>query len=373
MSRAVLVLVVAAWPVLGAQQPVQASGGTVTGFVTAQATGEPLGFADVTIEHPRRALFASPAGRFGFRDLPPGPTTIRVRRIGFQPATVRVTIVAGQEDTVRVALAPVALTLDRVRITDALCPNRSGGDTSTAAMLAQIRMNAERDQLLARQFPFVSSMERRIGYEVGGRGRIRNSNSGAPNTDTIAVSGDHEWRYAPGKLVVPVEGDPIDGAREKLMVPQLIAFADDPFIEAHCFRYAGLTSIDGATRIRVDFEPIKTLRESDVHGSMYLDSTSYQLVRTTLFMDRPSPKSPADRWDVRVDTWFREILPSLPVVDRLCMRTTGRTLTQRGEAAIIGSAALEEQRLIAFAFEHGGPAEAPRVEPSTTPACGGKR
>jgi hypothetical protein len=264
--------------------------------------------------------------------------------------------------------------LNGIRVTDALCPHREGGDTATATILSQIRLNAERNQLLVRLFPFVSSMERFIGTEVGAPGRIRGVDGrGLPRPDTITVNAGRDWQYAPGKLIVPTAGEPMDDARESLMVPQLIDFADDPFVDAHCFRYAGIADVDGERRIRVDFEPIKSIRDPDLRGSMYLDTASYELVRTTVFMERPSPVAPStDRWDVRVDSWFREILPALPVIDRICMRTTGRTTKLGGDRPMNGGAALESQRMIALDFEHGGPGDSPHVVPAPMPICNGK-
>jgi hypothetical protein len=369
-----LALVFAAWTSAFAQQPIGSIGGGVVGYVTAQATGEPLSLADVAVEQLGLATFATTAGIFRLRGLPAGPVTIRVRRIGFRPAMVNLTIVAGRDDTVRVALVRVALELERVRVTDALCPHRPGGDTVTLAILDQIQMNAERNRLLARAYPFVSSMERTIGNEKGASGRILAITGKPAPVDTILVNGELDWRYAPGDLIVPTEVDTLTGARDKMMVPQLMDFADTTFVDTHCFRYAGLTVIDSQPRIRVDFEPIKSIRDPDLRGSMYLDATSYQIGRTTLLMERRSPVAPAtDTWDVRVDTWFREVLPALPVVDRICMRTTGRTMTKDGEMPMKGGAAIEMQRLIDFRFERDSPDSASRVVPSPAPTCTGKR
>lgn len=357
-----------------AQRTAPSLGGTIVGYVTAKSTNEPLAFADVTVEQLRISTFAGSDGAFLIRGVPPGPTTVRVRRLGFAPAVVNVSVVADRTDTVRVALAPIGLELASVRITDAVCPRRptTGADTATLVILGQIRLNAERTQLLAHEFPFVSSMERTIADEQRSESS-RNARRRVVRVDTTPVAGEHEWRYAPGNLVVRND-DASSGAKEKMIVPQLIDFAGDTFVDAHCFRYIGLVSIDGERRIRVDFEPTKAIREPDLRGSMYLDTASYQIVRTTLLMEHPSPLAPAtEMWDVRVDTWFREILPALPVIDRVCMRTTARQVTVGGERAIAGRAAVEQQRLIAFRFERGGPGDVPPVTPTPKSECGGDR
>jgi hypothetical protein len=351
-----------------AQGSPSAIGGTVVGYATIRSTNEPLGLADVTVERFGIGTFAGADGVFRLRGLPAGPVTIRVRRLGFVPAVVNLTIVSGREDTVRVALVPIALQLERLRVSDAVCPQRAGmeADTATLAILGQIRDNAERNAILAREFPFVASMERTIGDEQASPALVgRSTRVNVVRVDTATVAGEHEWRYAPGNLIRP-NADAVGGSREKMIVPQLSDFADDVFIDAHCFRYAGLVAVDGQRRIRVDFEPIKTIREPDLRGSMYLDTASYQIVRTSLLMERPAA---SDTWHIRVDTWFREILPALPVVDRVCMRTIASSTTARGERQDVGGAAVEAQRLINFEFERGGPADLPRVEARTASPC----
>jgi hypothetical protein len=96
IERAVVLMVAASST--GIAQQASRETGSIVGFVTAQITGASIGFADVAIEQPRIAMFASAAGVFRVRDLRPGAMTIRVRRIGFRPATVNVTIIRGSED-----------------------------------------------------------------------------------------------------------------------------------------------------------------------------------------------------------------------------------------------------------------------------------
>jgi hypothetical protein len=110
----------------------------------------------------------------------------------------------------------------------------------------------------------------------------------------VQFAAEHEWRYEPGKLVVRTEPDEGPEASEKMIVPQLVDFADDVFTDNHCFKYAGVSKVDGVRRIQVDFEPIKTLREPDVRGSMFLDTVSYQLVRSDFLMERPSYLHPTE-------------------------------------------------------------------------------
>jgi hypothetical protein len=286
-------LVVAAAGAQGA--PARASA-SIVGFVTGRQSGEPLGFADATIEDIAIRTFAQSNGMFRLRGIPPGPVNLRVRRLGFTPVTLHLVLVEGREDTVRVALDRLAIQLERVRVSDEVCPSRGveRGDTATLAILRQLWDNAERNKLLAHESPFVSRMERAIGapeglVPLGGNQRINFT-----RIDTVQFAAEHEWRYEPGKLVVRTEPDEGPEASEKMIVPQLVDFADDVFTDNHCFKYAGVSKVDGVRRIQVDFEPIKTLREPDVRGSMFLDTVSYQLVRSDFLMERPSYLHPTE-------------------------------------------------------------------------------
>jgi len=339
------------WTGIAAQQPAATGSGRVVGIVTAQGTREPLGYADATIERLGVGTLAGADGTFRLRRLPPGRVTIRVRRIGFRPAVATITVADDREDTVRVALAPLALALSAVHVTNAVCPRRATGDTVTLALIEQIRMNAERSRLLVDEYPFVTTVERTIGDEQPEGAVVgRSMRQRIVRIDTLTREAEHPWRYAPGSLVSASDDETI-GAREKMAVPQLTDLADDAFIDAHCFRYAGVVPLDGVRRVRVDFTPSKDVRQPDLRGAIYLDTASSQIVQTTMVLERPSPLAPAtDVWTMTLTTRFRDVLPALPVIASLCSRTTGTSLTARGAYVMAGRVAIESQRLVAFSF-----------------------
>lgn len=367
---ATLICALAVAPAHGQNAPARASS-SIVGYVTARSTGEPLGFADATIEEIGIGTFARSNGFFRLRGIPPGAVTLRVRRLGFTPAVLHLALTEGREDTVRVALEPLALQLARIRVSDEVCPSRGSqsGDTATLVILRQLWDNAERNKLLAHESPFVSRMERSIGapermVSLGGNQRIR-----ITRVDTVQVTAEHDWRYEPGKLVVRTGADEAAEAPEKMFVPQLVDFADEVFTDNHCFKYAGVSKVDGVRRIQIDFEPIKTLRAPDVRGSMFLDTASYQLVRSDFVMERPSYLRPTEEtWEIRVRTWFREVLPALPVIDRICTKTTAHFVAQSGGPR---GAAIEAQRLIDLKFERESPvaASAPPLKQAPPVDC----
>lgn len=350
-------LVVAAALVVSAANDARSQGtGTIVGVVTALETTIPLPGVDATLLPAGRATFGDVNGRFVFRDVAAGAVQVQVRRIGFTPVTVPVTVTAGRTDTVRVSLHTIALKLAQVRVSDDACGRRHAApDTAVAAILQQVQINAERSRLFAEQYPFVMTMQRAIindGMAPAAGASVRRMRTDTLRVDTVDVGGEHAWRYEPGKLIVP-NGDGDLGARDKLIVPQLSDFADPAFVGAHCYRYAGLRANEGRRMIQVDFEPARGVPEPDVRGTLWLDTATFAIARSTLVLDRPSPLAAGDMWEVRVDTWFREMDGGHSVIDHIESRTT-ITATARGNA-LPGGAAIERQRLLEVRFLNGPP------------------
>src|SRR6185503_5856858 len=65
---------------------------SIVGYVTARSTGEPLGFADATVEEYGIGTFAQSNGVFRLRGVPTGAVTLRVRRLGFTPVSLHLTL-----------------------------------------------------------------------------------------------------------------------------------------------------------------------------------------------------------------------------------------------------------------------------------------
>jgi hypothetical protein len=144
-----------------------------------------------------------------------------------------------------------------------------------------------------------------------------------------------------------------------MYVPQLVDIGSTTFVAAHCFRFAGLREIDGRRLVTVDVEPTKDVKTPDVKGSLYLDPSNYQIVRSSLYMEMTAPANRLETWETHLDTWFREILPALPVIDRVCKRMSVRT--QRG---LQPTASAEAQRLLDLRFLNGTPAAFIPIEPA---------
>ena len=97
--------------------PLSAQGqtGTITGRVTEQASGQPLG--GVTVIFGARGTQTRDDGSYALRDVPAGRDTLRFRLIGYASATRSVSVAAGQTATYDVALTAQALNLTAVVVT----------------------------------------------------------------------------------------------------------------------------------------------------------------------------------------------------------------------------------------------------------------
>jgi hypothetical protein len=356
MRRAITTLILAVSPALLAAQ------GRVTLVVTAAGTGAPVPFVDVHVPSSELRAFGNATGVITLV-LATDTATVHVRRIGFRPRTLHVRASRLGMDTVPVALAPVVLRLEAVRITDAVCPGDSRNDTAVVAILEQVRMNAERSRLLARTYPYVSTLEREFangGYPEGSsfsrRTGARQWAREVLRVDTMDVASNNGWRYAPGRLIVPndreIRGIPF--VREKMILPQLADFADDAFIASHCFRYAGLDEWDGTPVFRVDFEPTRRISTPDVSGSLYFTRSGYAIVRSTLLAERPvTSSSGMQTLHVRVETMFTEFLPGMPMIEYV-ESTTATSSSRSGQRPALAS---ETQRLLSFEFVDRAPGE----------------
>ena len=262
----------------GAQRTSNAGSASVVGYVTSRVGREPLGFADASIDQFDIATFATREGTFQVAQHSGGDGLASRATTRLHACVVRLTLRrrAGGHGARRAgATRPSARTdpRNRRRLSRAWIGAGRYGDPCPPESAPRQRRPK---QVARHESPFVAYMERTIGDAEVSRSTGAFQRANVMRVDTVPVPGEHEWRYEPGKLVAPTTAVE-SAAREKMIVPQLVDFADDAFMDNHCFRYAGLSNVDGARRIRLDFEPIKGLRTPDVRGSMYLDTVSYAL------------------------------------------------------------------------------------------------
>jgi hypothetical protein len=105
-------------PLLG--EPIRAEAqerGRLYGVVRDSA-GAPIQMADVGIVELRKLTKTDDVGVFRFEGLPVGTVEVSIRRLGFQPLSVTHEVAPGTADTLEVSLAPHAVTLAGVQISE---------------------------------------------------------------------------------------------------------------------------------------------------------------------------------------------------------------------------------------------------------------
>jgi hypothetical protein len=219
-------------------------------------------------------------------------------------------------------------------------------DPDFAAIVAQIRMNAEQYRVLSDSFPFRYKMQHTFYSMHSDSSRFdEQMESDAYRSD---VSG---WEYHPGSVI-----DRDRSGRSIMHIPVLTDFASYEFLNNHCFTYGGLESLRDGVMVRIDFMADVQLKTPDVNGSVYLDSKTYQIRRTDLnlsMMPRDFPQARA----MSVTTMFSEISPSIDVIEQIRGITS---LRARGWGATVATG--EDQRMFGLEWLKSDPSH-PKVQP----------
>ncbi len=117
--------------------PGQAQGPTraqLSGRVTEARVNTPVVGATVTLEGARVSTLTDADGRYRLLDVPSGPQTLVVRRLGFAPVRQAVTVPLQGVRTVDIVLATSSLQLDQVTVT-ADVSGRARGELGTASVI----------------------------------------------------------------------------------------------------------------------------------------------------------------------------------------------------------------------------------------------
>jgi len=321
-----------------AQAPARA---TLRGVVVSES-GERVAYAVVQLAPAFGRRFADENGAFAFTDVVPGDYRLVVRQVGFVPFDSTVSV-SPATPGLRIALRRVAVQLTELVVSatgKCLAPGApdSASNPDLWKVFEQLRLNAERQQMLLDQYPFRYTITRRLAD-------LRRDGDETTRTDTMRLRSNSRWPYAPGRVVTD---DPIEGRTgvRNVHLPVLADFADSAFQNNHCFHLAGLDSLEGRALVRLDFRAAEALRQPDVDGSAYLDPVSYQVRHTSVKLTR------VNRAAAGVTSWvatatFRELRENLIVVDRMSALTAIQP--GRGPATIIGRSEL--QRLTRVEFE----------------------
>jgi len=324
--------------------------GTIHGAVVAADNGERLGYTVVASPPTGGERFTTDSGTFTMLDVPAGTVRLRFRHLGFTPREMTVTVAPAQTTTLRVALTRVALTLSTMRVVaDRQCtqpgPPDRAVDSTLAAVFDQLQQNADRYRLLMHEYPFVST------YEVTEAAVRRRGTLATIGARPARVESKDQWSYEPGRVVR-------DRGRAGAWVniPTLDVFADQRFIDAHCFWYGGLVPVDGDTLLRVDFRVADRIDDPDLNGSMLLDRQTYLIRRTRLLLSR-LPRSLGNGDSAVIVTRFDELLPGVPfIADILSTLDMKPGVDGNGPRQLFATE--EERRRIDVKFLHRRPDQA---------------
>jgi hypothetical protein len=342
---ALLVLsAVSALKFAGAQEAVAAK--PLNGVVVAKENGTPLEHAMVTVQPALRQTFTSGAGTFVFSELPPGTYRIRVAHLGFVPREIVVTIPASSApDRVQVELTLITVHLPTMKVlANWTCTNPGPPDPAYdpdfAAVVGQLRINAEQYRLLADSFPFAYRIYREYSATDGAKVRKMR------RIDTVTYASNAAgWRYKVGNVV----GEDAEHNLE-MRLPILSDFASDVFLNSHCFRYAGRDSSSDGAVLRIEFRAVDSLKVADVNGTILLDAVSYQIRNTTLDLSR-IPITIRGITSVSARTTFTAVAPNIVVFSEI-IGTNFLTPSRDWRANVFTT---EQQHILKFEWLHGAP------------------
>jgi Carboxypeptidase regulatory-like domain len=301
VARILCVVLLAAPRILSAQH------GGLAGRIVDRESAQPLAYGIVSIEGLEWSAFTTDSGWFAFRELAPGPHVLHVRRLGYLPRDIDVMVRGAATDTIRVEMTHVAVQLGALEVKSyppCVRPGAPGRDkdSTLAAIVDQIRLNAEQFRFLADQYPFRfteritrSSRQRSDGKvvtDMGGLGELRSRSKS---------------EYKPGGVIEWRRG------AYYFKIPTLIEVSDKAFIDSHCWHYAGRDTIEDVSVLKVDVVAFDSLKGTDVNGSFLLSPFTFQIRRSIMHLSR-RPSQLSHLHDMEVTTDFFEILPSIPVV-----------------------------------------------------------
>jgi TonB-dependent starch-binding outer membrane protein SusC len=167
--------------------------GSIRGRVTVEGSSRPLGAATVQVVGTALGAQTNDAGEYRINEVPAGPRTVRVIRLGFSPMTTQVTVVAGQAASLDITVREAPVSLDQIVVTATGDVRKKEISTSMATISAEQIQNApvtNTQQLLAAQTPGVTVLGNSGQPGAGGVIRLRGNNSiSQSNNPIIYVDG----------------------------------------------------------------------------------------------------------------------------------------------------------------------------------------
>jgi hypothetical protein len=300
-----------------------------------------------------RERFADSTGAFRITGLTSGVYRIHAREIAFSPLDTTITVDAAMT-SIQLSLAPTGFVRPRRTVEGA----RSEADTrdrdcvstgvpqssdsaERAIVFSALDASVGRFRLLRAAYPFRYQLERRFTTVSKGKELLQ-------SMDTVTVDSRAWNSYKPGHLFTVTPGTNLLGGHyhEDVYVPSVQDLADSTFKAAHCYGYGGADTADGAAAVRIDFRPRSSFQFPDVSGSIYLDATR-GFIRRVVFRVTHADLAPVPIIALSASTTFRDIAPSVQVLDRL---ESVEWLDATGD-----SRRVEQDRFLTYMFLYGAP------------------
>ena len=288
---------------------------TIVGRVVVLGTDVPLGYSVIGFAPNGRETFSDADGRFALRDVKAGRVRIWAKHIGQTPLDTTLDVAAGDSITLRLELPLVSIQLPAIHTLAKECAHLGESSPKLGAALAtlfeQLKQNAERNRLLSQSYPFEVEIERKITKpEPALEARF-------VAFDTIRRTSQRNWQYAPGRLLGTREytGGIFGGTWTTVAIPELSDFADETFLNFHCFDYSGVEVVNGDTLLRVDFVPAPSVHDPDVGGALFVDPKSYQIRSTFISLVNLTKKLREQIGGQSIRATFKEVVPGVPILD----------------------------------------------------------
>ncbi|HTE45521.1 MAG TPA: carboxypeptidase-like regulatory domain-containing protein [Gemmatimonadaceae bacterium] len=288
---------------------------TIVGRVSVKGSAISIGYAVVALKTAGYERFTDNDGHFAIRDVAPGRVALSARRIGYAPLDTTFAVAAGDSIQLELEMTLVTIRLPAIYSLAHACahPGRTNAELSAEllSLFEQVKESAERNRLLSRSYPFEMVVERRISRpEPALEARFI-------AFDTVRRTSERLWRYEAGKMLGTREYEPgvFGGKWTTLTMPELADYADDRFLDSHCFDYGGIDLVDGDSLLLIEFKPAENIHDPDIAGTLYLDPKTYQLRMTAVALVNLNKQLREQISGQAIRATFKEIFPGVPVID----------------------------------------------------------
>jgi TonB-dependent starch-binding outer membrane protein SusC len=220
-------LLVAAAVVGSAPAAAQQTTGIITGRVTERGTAQPVSLAQVFVVGTGFGAVTNDSGVYRIVNVPTGPATVRVRRVGFESVAQPVTVTAGSAVTADFVVGRAAAVLSQVTVT-------ATGAATTARQQGNLVSTVRPDSVPLAAVPNFSSLVqgRASGVTVqqsggttgsGARIRIRGANSvSLSNEPLIIIDGVRVTGTAAGTIATSLDVGGQEPSRLNDILPEEI-------------------------------------------------------------------------------------------------------------------------------------------------------